>query len=107
MQNSPPPPPGPPSGKTRIGHLSKRGDPYVRTLLMHGARSVLNHMKQKPHWLEQLLLRRPFSNQDRLGEIRRVDYHQLRSQRHDRDDGKRKPEPNSTRHHFLLVSEPM
>lgn len=48
-------------GKTRIGHLSKRGDPYIRTLLMHGARSVLLHMKEKPHWLEQLLLRRPFN----------------------------------------------
>ena len=48
-------------GRTRIGHLSKRGDPYPRTLLMHGARSVLTHMKQKPRWLEQLLLRRPFN----------------------------------------------
>lgn len=48
-------------GKTRIGHLSKRGDPYPRTLLIHGARSVLMHMKQKPPWLEQLLLRRPFN----------------------------------------------
>jgi transposase len=48
-------------GKTRIGHLSKRGDPYTRTLLMHGARSVLLHMKQKPPWIEQLLLRRPFN----------------------------------------------
>jgi transposase len=48
-------------GKTRIGHLSKRGDPYPRTLLMHGARSLLINMKQKPQWLEQLLLRRPFN----------------------------------------------
>mgnify|MGYP000075343436 CR=1 FL=1 len=25
----------------RTGHISKRGDPYLRTLLIHGARSVL------------------------------------------------------------------
>jgi transposase len=48
-------------GKTRIGHLSKRGDSYLRTLFMHGARSAILHMKTKPRWLEQLLLRRPFN----------------------------------------------
>jgi len=46
-------------GKVRIGHLSKRGDPYLRTLLIHGARSVIEHAKHKPKWLEQLLARRP------------------------------------------------
>jgi transposase len=46
-------------GKTRIGHLSKRGDPYLRTLLIHGARAVIAHAKVKPAWLEQLLQRRP------------------------------------------------
>lgn len=46
-------------GKTRIGHLSKRGDPYLRTLLIHGARSVITHAKVKPTWLEELLKRRP------------------------------------------------
>lgn len=46
-------------GKTRIGHLSKRGDPYLRTLLIHGARSVIEHAKNKPRWLEQMLQRRP------------------------------------------------
>ena len=46
-------------GKVRIGHLSKRGDPYLRTLLIHGARSVIEHAKTKPRWLEQLLARRP------------------------------------------------
>ena len=46
-------------GKVRIGHLSKRGDPYLRTLLIHGARSVIEHAKDKPKWLEQLLARRP------------------------------------------------
>lgn len=48
-------------GKVRIGHLSKRGDPYLRTLLIHGARSVVEHAKDKPKWLEQLLARRPLN----------------------------------------------
>jgi transposase len=46
-------------GKARVGHLSKRGDPYLRTLLIHGARAVIEHAKDKPKWLEQLLARRP------------------------------------------------
>jgi len=46
-------------GKARIGHLSKRGEPYLRTLLIHGARAVIVHAKHKPEWLEQLLARRP------------------------------------------------
>jgi len=46
-------------GKVRVGHLSKRGDPYLRTLLIHGARSVIEHAKHKPRWLEDLLVRRP------------------------------------------------
>ena len=48
-------------GKSRIGHLSKRGDPYLRTLLMHGARAVIQHGKHKPQWLERLLARRPLN----------------------------------------------
>ena len=48
-------------GKVRVGHLSKRGDPYLRTLLIHGARSVIQHAKDKPKWLEQLLARRPLN----------------------------------------------
>ena len=48
-------------GKVRGGHLTKRGDPYLRTLLMHGARSVIFHSKDKPQWLEQLLARRPLN----------------------------------------------
>jgi transposase len=48
-------------GKVRVGHLSKRGDPYLRTLLIHGARSVIEHAKHKPKWLEQLLARRPMN----------------------------------------------
>jgi transposase len=48
-------------GKVRVGQLSKRGDPYLRTLLIHGARSVIEHAKDKPKWLEQLLARRPLN----------------------------------------------
>jgi transposase len=48
-------------GKARVGHLSKRGDPYLRTLLIHGARAVIAHAKDKPKWLEQLLARRPLN----------------------------------------------
>jgi transposase len=46
-------------GKVRTGHISKRGDPYLRTLLIHGARAVIEHAKDKPQWLQQMLARRP------------------------------------------------
>jgi transposase len=29
-----------------LGSISKRGDPYLRTLLIHGARSVMYHTKE-------------------------------------------------------------
>lgn len=32
----------------RLGRITKRGDPYLRALLIHGARSVLHHAKRKP-----------------------------------------------------------
>jgi len=48
-------------GKTRIGHLTKRGDPYLRTVLIHGARAVITQAKVKPAWLEELLRRRPLN----------------------------------------------
>jgi transposase len=32
----------------RLGRISKRGDPYLRTLLIHGARSILCHAKKAP-----------------------------------------------------------
>lgn len=36
------------SGHTRrLGRITKRGDPYLRTLLIHGARSVLHHAKRR------------------------------------------------------------
>lgn len=48
-------------GKVVIGSLSKRGDPYVRTLLIHGARSVITHGKHEHTWIGKLLERRPFN----------------------------------------------
>jgi len=32
----------------RLGRITKRGDPYLRMLLIHGARSVLHHAKRSP-----------------------------------------------------------
>ncbi|MDO8778688.1 MAG: IS110 family transposase [Burkholderiaceae bacterium] len=46
-------------GKVRLGGISKRGDTYLRTLLIHGARSVLCHAKQPGPWLEAIKSRRP------------------------------------------------
>ena len=46
-------------GKVRLGSISKRGDTYLRTLLIHGARSVLTHTKEPGPWLEGLKGRRP------------------------------------------------
>lgn len=48
-------------GKVSVGRLSKRGDPYLRTLLMHGARAVIHHAKDKNPWLQQMLARRPLN----------------------------------------------
>jgi transposase len=46
-------------GKVRLGNISKRGDTYIRTLLIHGARSVLHHVKEPGPWLQQIKERRP------------------------------------------------
>jgi transposase len=46
-------------GKVRLGSISKRGDPYLRTLLIHGARSVLHHTKVPTPWLKAIQERRP------------------------------------------------
>ena len=46
-------------GKVKLQGISKRGDAYLRTLLIHGARSVLSHTKQPGPWLEQIKSRRP------------------------------------------------
>lgn len=46
-------------GKVKLLEISKRGDAYLRTLLVHGARSVLAHAKEPGPWLEQIKARRP------------------------------------------------
>lgn len=50
-------------GKDRLGRISKRGDGYLRKLLVHGARTVLLWSRRKKEnrsaWLEALLARRP------------------------------------------------
>jgi transposase len=52
-------------GKERLLGISKRGDGYLRSLLIHGARAVIHHIRRrlKAHqpggnpWVEQLLQR--------------------------------------------------
>ena len=46
-------------GKVNLHGISKRGDTYLRTLLIHGARSVLAHAKEPGEWIEQMQKRRP------------------------------------------------
>jgi transposase len=46
-------------GKVRLGTISKRGDGYLRRLLIHGARSVVCQAKDRPQWVNQMLQRRP------------------------------------------------
>jgi transposase len=50
-------------GKERLGHISKRGDGYIRRLLVHGARAHLSWSRRKKQirsaWLTGLLARRP------------------------------------------------
>lgn len=48
-------------GKLRLLGISKRGDSYLRTLLIHGARSVLQHAKEPGAWVTQLRARRPLN----------------------------------------------
>lgn len=49
-------------GKATLGRISKRGDAYLRTLLIHGARSVIAQAERHPEradpWLRNLLARR-------------------------------------------------
>ena len=49
-------------GKSRLGHITKRGDTYVRTLLIHGARAALNAATNKTdarsRWVTALAQRR-------------------------------------------------
>ncbi len=50
-------------GKEWLGHISKRGDGYIRRLLVHGARADLRWSKHRKErrsiWQESLLARRP------------------------------------------------
>jgi transposase len=47
-------------GTTRLLGISKRGDSYLRKLLVHGARAVVHvHRPEKNKWLDGLLSRRP------------------------------------------------
>ena len=48
-------------GRVKLLGISKRGDVYLRTLLCHGARSVITHQKQHGPWLDKLLAPRPFN----------------------------------------------
>lgn len=51
-------------GKVKLGHISKRGDKYLRALLIHGARSVIAVCKNKhdttSEWIKQLVERRGY-----------------------------------------------
>jgi transposase len=46
-------------GKVRLLGMSKRGDTYLRTLLIHGARAVIQHAKAPGPWLRKICQRRP------------------------------------------------
>ncbi|KVN50239.1 IS110 family transposase [Burkholderia ubonensis] len=48
-------------GKVNLHGISRRGDTYLRTLLIHGARSVLTHAKEPGPWVEQMKKRRPMN----------------------------------------------
>ena len=39
--------------------ISRRGDTYLRTLLIHGARSVITRAREPGQWVEQISKRRP------------------------------------------------
>jgi transposase len=50
-------------GKERLGRTSKRGDKYIRSLLIAGAVAVLRHARNRPtrdgEWVRSLLQRKP------------------------------------------------
>ena len=52
-------------GKNRLGRISKQGDSYLRTLLIHGARAVIRTCKDKEDrlslWVKSLLARVGFA----------------------------------------------
>ncbi|SMG61070.1 IS110 family transposase [Paraburkholderia susongensis] len=48
-------------GKINLHGISKRGDQYLRTLLVNGAHSVLLHAKKPSAWVTQLKERKPIN----------------------------------------------
>ncbi|MEM7469010.1 MAG: transposase, partial [Pseudomonadota bacterium] len=52
-------------GRSRLGRISKRGDSYLRTLLIHGARSEMTRTKHrsdaKSQWVENLRVHKPWN----------------------------------------------
>jgi len=48
-------------GKTHLHGISKRGDRYLRTLLIHGAGTMLTQGKKPGPWAGQIRKRRPFN----------------------------------------------
>ena len=46
-------------GRVQMLGISKRGDTYLRTLLIHGARSVFTNSKAPPAWARRVAERRP------------------------------------------------
>jgi transposase len=46
-------------GRVRLLGISKRGDTYLRTLLIHGARATITHGEEHPAWITNLAERRP------------------------------------------------
>jgi transposase len=48
-------------GKIRLHGISKRGDTYLRALLVHGARCVLVNAKNPGAWVERMKQRRPIN----------------------------------------------
>ena len=51
-------------GKIRLGRITKKGDAYLRTLLIHGTRAVLSTVKDKDdklsNWTKALIARRGY-----------------------------------------------
>jgi Transposase and inactivated derivatives len=52
-------------GRRRLGRITKRGDVYLRTLLIHGARAVMRHLARRTdatsRWVMALKIRRGFN----------------------------------------------
>ncbi|HSF08557.1 MAG TPA: transposase, partial [Nitrospirales bacterium] len=49
-------------GKIRLGRISKRGDRYLRQVLIHGARAGVRQVGEKPDclicWIRRVVARR-------------------------------------------------